>query len=181
MYDIGPYVSPFGFADSQRPFVWIRSRTSPSRSASAPALRPRVLDREVAVRRLAVRRSAGRRSARVADVDHVRVAPTLSPTWKPPRKTVAAASSQTGQSGRDVGGGRSRDADPDRAARAGRRGRGRPQDTLLKTRPWLKYQSETENESSTSRSRFRSAAPAAQVGEADEEHGAEARARRRSC
>src|SRR5215218_7247187 len=32
-YETGPYVSPRSFADSQRPFVWIRSRTSPSASA----------------------------------------------------------------------------------------------------------------------------------------------------
>src|SRR5947208_502205 len=32
-YDTGPYVSPSGFAVSQMPFVWTRSRTSPEESA----------------------------------------------------------------------------------------------------------------------------------------------------
>jgi len=32
-YETGPYVSPRGFAVSQRPFVWMRSRTSPLESA----------------------------------------------------------------------------------------------------------------------------------------------------
>ena len=42
MYDskaTGPYVSPLGFADSQRPFVWIRSRISPAASAGPHAFR----------------------------------------------------------------------------------------------------------------------------------------------
>ena len=37
-YATGPYVSPCGFADSQRPLVWIRSRISPSASAGPQAL-----------------------------------------------------------------------------------------------------------------------------------------------
>ena len=31
-YATGPYVSPSGFALSQRPFVWIQSRVSPDAS-----------------------------------------------------------------------------------------------------------------------------------------------------
>ena len=109
MYDIGPYVSPFGFADSQRPFVWIRSRTSPSRSASAPGQ----FGREP---------STGKwpygdwpltmRCAPIGPAYPTSITfecpQTFSPTLKPPRKTVAAASTQTGHSGREVGGGRSR-------------------------------------------------------------------------
>jgi hypothetical protein len=38
-YATGPYVSPCGFADSQRPFVWIRSRISPESSAGPHAFR----------------------------------------------------------------------------------------------------------------------------------------------
>jgi len=34
---MGPYVSPRGFEDSQRPFSWIRSRISPSASAGPHA------------------------------------------------------------------------------------------------------------------------------------------------
>ena len=36
-YAVGPYVSPSGFADSQRPFVWTWSRTSPELSAGPHA------------------------------------------------------------------------------------------------------------------------------------------------
>ena len=39
MYATGPYVSPRGFADSQRPFVWIRSRISPASSAGPHGFR----------------------------------------------------------------------------------------------------------------------------------------------
>ena len=38
-YATGPYVSPCGFADSQRPFVWMRSRISPEASAGPHAFR----------------------------------------------------------------------------------------------------------------------------------------------
>ena len=38
-YATGPYVSPCGFADSQRPFVWMRSRISPELSAGPHAWR----------------------------------------------------------------------------------------------------------------------------------------------
>ena len=38
-YATGPYVSPSGLADSQRPFVWIRSRISPEASAGPHAFR----------------------------------------------------------------------------------------------------------------------------------------------
>ena len=38
-YATGPYVSPCGLADSQRPFVWIRSRISPELSAGPQAFR----------------------------------------------------------------------------------------------------------------------------------------------
>ena len=38
-YATGPYVSPRGFADSQRPFVWMRSRVSPFASAGPHAFR----------------------------------------------------------------------------------------------------------------------------------------------
>ncbi len=36
-YAVGPYVSPSGFADSQRPFVWMRLRISPELSAGPQA------------------------------------------------------------------------------------------------------------------------------------------------
>ncbi len=36
-YAVGPYVSPCGFADSQRPFVWTWSRISPDASAGPQA------------------------------------------------------------------------------------------------------------------------------------------------
>src|ERR687884_1684091 len=38
-YETGPYVSACGFADSQRPFVWIRSRISPLPSAGPQGFR----------------------------------------------------------------------------------------------------------------------------------------------
>ena len=37
-YATGPYVSPSGFAPSQRPFVWIQLRISPDASAGPHAL-----------------------------------------------------------------------------------------------------------------------------------------------
>ena len=37
MYATGPYVSPCGLADSQRPFAWMRSRISPDASAGPHA------------------------------------------------------------------------------------------------------------------------------------------------
>ena len=70
-YATGPYVSPCGFADSQRPFVWMRSRISPAASAGPHAFRL-ALDREVPPRRLAVRDALRADHAGVADVDHVR-------------------------------------------------------------------------------------------------------------
>src|SRR5581483_9963291 len=63
-------------------------------------------------------------------------------------------STQTGHSGRDVGGGRSRM--PIQSVRASRYARpGYTSEALAKMWPWLKYQSETENESSATRSRLR--------------------------
>ena len=70
-YATGPYVSPCGFADSQRPFVWMRSRISPEASAGPHGLQV-ALDREVAPRRLPVHDPLGADHAGVADVDHVR-------------------------------------------------------------------------------------------------------------
>ena len=52
-YATGPYVSPCGFARSQRPFVWMRSRISARGVGRAARLRV-ALDREVPPRRLAV-------------------------------------------------------------------------------------------------------------------------------
>ncbi len=64
-------MSPSGFADSQRPFAWMRSRISPELSAG-PACLEVVLHREVAPGRLPVHDSLGSDHAGVADVDHVR-------------------------------------------------------------------------------------------------------------
>ena len=96
----GPYVSPRSIAASQRPFVWMRSRTCPSESFGPH----------------------GSRSPRCgmfpygASPSRIRLAPTtpasptsitprgvsrLSPTRKPSRKTAAAASTQVGQTERE--------------------------------------------------------------------------------
>ena len=71
-YATGPYVSPCGFARSQRPFVWIR--VADLARARRPDRTPSVvvLDREVPPRRLAVDDPLGADHAGVADVDHVR-------------------------------------------------------------------------------------------------------------
>src|ERR687897_3794557 len=74
---------------------------------------------------------------------------------KPARKTAAAASAHTGQTGRDPGAARPRRA-PIHARRATRyTSGGYASGTLQKTSPRLKNQSEIENESSASRSRLR--------------------------
>ena len=44
-YATGPYVSPTGFALSQRPFVWIRLRISPEASAVPHGFSPLPLGR----------------------------------------------------------------------------------------------------------------------------------------
>ena len=68
------------------------------------ARRPVVLDREVAVRALAVRRSGRRRSRPSSRRRSRSTRATLRPTRKPARNTVAAASTQTGQTAAPRGG-----------------------------------------------------------------------------
>ena len=65
-------MSPSGFADSQRPLNWIRSRISPSESAGAACLEL-VLLGEVVVRHHTAGDPLRADHAGVADVDHVRV------------------------------------------------------------------------------------------------------------
>ena len=93
-------MSPRGFDASQRPFVWIRSRISPS--ASAVPARLQVAPAPACARTASRRsRSGGRRSTPAKPTSiTLRGASTFSPTRKPARKTAAPASSQTGQSGR---------------------------------------------------------------------------------
>ena len=72
-YATGPYVSPSGFALSQRPFVWIQLRISPDASAGRTEDLPFVLlDREVPPRRLLLDDPLGTDHAREAHVDDVR-------------------------------------------------------------------------------------------------------------
>ena len=77
-YATGPYVSPSGFALSQRPFVWIRSRISPEASAVTPGHGLRYLPLgscstgKFPHGASAVTILLGADHARVADVDHVR-------------------------------------------------------------------------------------------------------------
>src|SRR6478752_7604291 len=77
----------------------------------------------------------------------------LSPTRKPAMNTVAAASTQTGQTAapRD---GRSLRAIHTQRSRIQRSG-GYASDIAAKIRPWLKNHSEAENDSRTSRSALR--------------------------
>ena len=100
-------MSPRGFAASQRPLVWIRSRISPSASAVPQAFRfPSSGMCPYGISPWTIR-SAPTTPAKPTSIT-LRWASTLSPTRKPARKTQAAASSHTGQTGADVRGGRSR-------------------------------------------------------------------------
>ena len=99
-------MSPDGLAASQRPFVWMRSRISPLRSAGPQGFRSSSIgklpygDWPVEIRWAPIG------PANPASITFE--SRTFSPILKPPRNTVAAASTQIGQTGREVGGGRSR-------------------------------------------------------------------------
>src|SRR3954452_25168471 len=78
---------------------------------------------------------------------------TLSPTRNPATNTVAAASSQTGQTGMPREGVSRRAIQRQRSSTHASGGYASA--IAVKTQPWLKNQRETENESSTSRSALR--------------------------
>ena len=102
-------MSPRGFEASQRPLVWIRSRISPSASAVPHGFRfPCSGMCPYGISPFAIR-WAPTTPANPTSIT-LRCASTLSPTRKPARKTQAAASSHTGQTGADARGGRSRRA-----------------------------------------------------------------------
>ena len=71
-YATGPYVSPSGFALSQRPFVWIQSRISPEVSAGPQDFFRVLSTGKFPHGAVAVDDPLGADHARVADVDHVR-------------------------------------------------------------------------------------------------------------
>ena len=114
----GPYVSPCSSADSQRPFVWIRSRICrrgrPGRTAWSTS-------RGKWPYGVSPTRSAARRS-RPRSRRRSRSSPDVEPDPEAGEKTVAAANTHTGQTGRE---GRGRPRIPIQSgARADRRGGG---------------------------------------------------------
>ena len=94
-------MSPRSLADSQRPFVWIRSRISPLESAFPQGFRESSIgmwpygDCPLEIRSAPI-------TPEYPTSITLRGASTLIPIRKPSRKTVAAASSQTGQMGRNA-------------------------------------------------------------------------------
>ena len=95
-------------------------------------------------------------------------------------KTVAAASSQTGQSGRETGGGRSRT--PIQIMRAEQVDEARVDERHAREDPAVVEVPERDGErEQREQVEVAEAERPAQVGEADQEDGAEARARPRSC
>ena len=98
-YETGPYVSPRSIAASQRPFVWMWSRTSPSVSAGPQGSRsPR--SGHVPVRRLPVEDPARAHDPARPTSMTPRGGSRLRPTRKPSRNTAATASAHVGQTGR---------------------------------------------------------------------------------
>ena len=102
-------MSPRGLDRSQRPFVWIRSRISPSASAvpqgvrsSSTGMWPYGI--------CAVRDPLRADHAREADVDDAPLRLHVEAHAEADRKIAAPASSHTGQTGREARGGRSRRA-----------------------------------------------------------------------
>ena len=102
-------MSPRGLEASQRPFVWIRSRISPSASAGPHGFWLSWIGMcPYGISPFAIR-CAPTTPAKPTSIT-LRWASTFSPTRKPPRKTAAPASSQIGQTGGEARGGRFRRA-----------------------------------------------------------------------
>jgi len=92
-------VSPRSFADSQRPFVWMRSRISPSWFAGPQAFR----SSSIGMCPYGIWWSWTIRSAPTTPAKPTSITFEVSmfrPTRKPIRKTVAPTSIQVGQTGR---------------------------------------------------------------------------------
>ena len=117
-YATGPYVSPCGFADSQRPFVWMRSRISPAASAGPHAFRSPSTGK-LPYGACPCDDALGADHARVADVDHVRRA-ARSGRCGSRRGTRSAASRTHDGPDRARARAASREADPDAAQRPAR-------------------------------------------------------------
>src|SRR5215471_14287944 len=102
-YATGPYVSPSGFALSQRPFVWIQLRISPEASAGPQALSAFPFGVVFSTGKLPhgavplTIRSAPMTPEYPTSMTFERS--TLRPTRKPARKIVAPSRTQTGHRG----------------------------------------------------------------------------------
>src|SRR5918996_972528 len=99
-YDAGPYVSPRSFEDSQRPFVWIRSRISPSRSAGPHGSRSSCTGKFPYGASPLTMRCAPITPAYPTSITFE--VSTFTPSLKRARNTAAATSTQTGHTGRDA-------------------------------------------------------------------------------
>ena len=172
-------MSPRGLADSQRPFVWIRSRISPSASAG-PARRC-----SVALDSGSARTAPGRATMRsradhagVADVDHVRLRLDVEPDPE--------ADQEHGRGGEQPDGPerprRARRAAARRrsrpAARAGRRAAGRRAARSRRCRRWLKNQRRDREREQREQVELAQRERPAQVGEPEQEDARRSRARR---